>query len=623
MANEARTVADLERKYNFAEMLGMVKNLKISTKSIIKTQNELLGFLNAVSDGLEDLQDQVDGNITTWFFSGVPTLNNQPASSWQQDEYNIHLGDLYYDTSTGHAYRFALQETTYLWLQLTDSDVTAALALASEAQDTADGKRRVFTEEPTPPYDVGDLYLNNQELYVCSIAKTTGSYASTDFTKATKYTDDSSLTTFVNTTYATAMSNLTNQIDGKISTWYYSGTPTLSNLPASNWTTNEIKAKHTGDLYYDRTTGYSYIFEYKNNAYVWTKLTDTDVIEALALANAAQDTADNKRRIFVVQPTPPYDSGDLWINNNEIYICQTSKAEEQSYSSNDWVNNLKYTDNTVANAIVDELGGTATQVLSGQVVLILQNYAKFTDLATGGSTVINGANISTGTIDTDNVSIGNGNVLMDALGIHLFNGAKVIGRNGLMDTYMKNKEGFVGYFLQDPNQISSDASKQNILMDVIIPPGFEITSAKIIGYHTPIYWGYLDGNYQSHNAWGYARGLKLYKASNIYTAKVTADLFSEYTPTSEATYTEIANALGANGWTATAPNNTTHETEKFESSDVKSIFQDSNEETVAGLYQIKLEPDASPTAAWGTSGVVERSGYVSAILVIEGYMTYS
>ncbi len=469
MANEARTIADLERKYNFAEMLGAVKNLRIRTKSIIQVQNEMLGFLDAVSDSLENLQDQVDGNITTWFFSGVPTLNNQPASEWEETEYSAHLGDLYYDTATGYAYRFALENTTYKWLKLTDSDVS----------------------------------------------------------------------------------------------------------------------------------------------------------EALALANAAQDTADSKRRIFVVQPIPPYDSGDIWINNHEIYRCQISKTAEQSYAASDWINDLKYTDNTYAQAIVDELGGTATQVLSGQVVLILENYAKFTDLATGGSTVINGSNITTGNIDTDHVTIGNGNVLMDDEGIHLHNGAKIVGRNGLMNTYMKNKEGFVGYFLQDPNQLSSEATKQNILMDVIIPEGFEITSAKIVGFHTPVYWGYLDGNYQRHNAWGYVRGLKAYKANNIYSQKMTADLFSEYTPVSEATYTEIANALGANGWTATAPDNTTHNTEKFESADIKSIFQNSNQETVAGLYQIKVEPEATPSVSWGTQGVVERSGYISSILIIEGYMTYT
>ena len=50
-------------------------------------------------------------------------------------------------------------------------------------------------------------------------------------------------------------------------------------------------------------------------------------------------------------------------------------------------------------------------------------------MATGGSTTINGSNINTGTINTDNVTIGNGNVQMTKEGIKLKNGAKVIGEN--------------------------------------------------------------------------------------------------------------------------------------------------------------------------------------------------
>ena len=65
---------------------------------------------------------------------------------------------------------------------------------ASKAQDTADGKRRVFISTPAPPYDVGDLWSQGSggELMRCKTAKAKGSaYASTDWEKASKYTDDS------------------------------------------------------------------------------------------------------------------------------------------------------------------------------------------------------------------------------------------------------------------------------------------------------------------------------------------------------------------------------------------------------------------------------------------------
>ena len=75
------------------------------------------------------------------------------------------------------------------------------------------------------------------------------------------------------------------------------------------------------------------------------KLTDSDISEALALANTAKDTADSKRRVFIVQPTPPYDSGDFWLKDKELYICQVSK-ETGLFEENDFIIATKYTDDT-------------------------------------------------------------------------------------------------------------------------------------------------------------------------------------------------------------------------------------------------------------------------------------
>ena len=160
------------------------------------------------------------------------------------------------------------------------------MRVASTAQDTADGKRTIFTEIPSPPYNEGDLYLKDKDLYVCNVSKESGTFEETDFIIATKYTDDtkanevlSNLNTFVNTTYKNAMKSMSNQIDGKIATYYMNGEPTLENSPAKDWNEEEIKS-HTGDMYYDKETGYSYIFEKENNTYKWTKITDKDTTEA-------------------------------------------------------------------------------------------------------------------------------------------------------------------------------------------------------------------------------------------------------------------------------------------------------------------------------------------------------
>lgn len=154
------------------------------------------------SQVIADLQNQVDGAIETWFYEGVPTLNNAPASSWATDkEKDTHLGDLYYDNKTGKAYRFAKDGNTYKWTIITDTDIAKALSDASKAQETADGKMKVFSTQPNPPYQVGDIWVNatypadgstyKNEVLRCQTAKGAGSqFAIGDWIKASKYTDD-------------------------------------------------------------------------------------------------------------------------------------------------------------------------------------------------------------------------------------------------------------------------------------------------------------------------------------------------------------------------------------------------------------------------------------------------
>ena len=149
-----------------------------------------------------DLQNQVDGAIETWFYEGVPTLKNAPASSWTTDkDKDTHLGDLYYDNKTGKAYRFAKDGNTYKWTIITDTDISKALSDASKAQETADGKMKVFSTQPTPPYQLGDIWVNatypsdgstyKNEVLRCQTKKAAGSqFAIGDWIKASRYTDD-------------------------------------------------------------------------------------------------------------------------------------------------------------------------------------------------------------------------------------------------------------------------------------------------------------------------------------------------------------------------------------------------------------------------------------------------
>lgn len=324
------------------------------------------------SQVIADLQNQVDGAIETWFYDGVPTLKNAPASSWTTDkEKDTHLGDLYYDNKTGKAYRFAKDGNTYKWTIITDTDIAKALSDASKAQETADGKMKVFSTQPIPPYQLGDIWVNatyptdgsiyKNEILRCQTAKAKGSsFAIADWTKASKYTDDSALNTFKEE-YKNDMASYKEQLDEKVETWFYNYAPTTQNKPASDWTTDTLKSQHAGDLFYNTSNGYTY--RWMGTA--WARIKDNDINTAMTAASKAQDTADGKRTVFTSQPTVPYDEGDLWASGGDdgktLMVCVKSRATG-SFTSLEWVKANDSDLNAFAKTIEESLTGIRDQL---------------------------------------------------------------------------------------------------------------------------------------------------------------------------------------------------------------------------------------------------------------------
>lgn len=174
-------------------------------------------------------------------------------------------------------------------------------------------------------------------------------------------------------TVTKSLSGLQAQIDGQIETFFYDYEPSLQNLPASEWTSTEERKKHEGDLFYWKTTGYAYRFMQEGATWKWQLIQDNDISKALAQAEKAQDTANGKRRTFVVQPSPPYDIGDLWSQDGgDILTCVVSRAEGSIYASSDWKKLNKYTDDTVANEALKAAGlaRNMTLQLSNEVQVI-------------------------------------------------------------------------------------------------------------------------------------------------------------------------------------------------------------------------------------------------------------
>lgn len=351
-------------------------------------------FINNTLPGiLDEIKAQLDGQIEQHFYQIDPSPlstapgseDGVPNSGWTDSTMKEnHLGDLYYNTTSGKVWRYVKIQwrpkpgyapgTFYVWQELQDSELAQAIAIANEALELGKEKNRIFTSTPVTPYDVGDLWVQGAtgDIMRCKTAMESGAFTSSDWEKASKYTDDSALKNFINGDFANAIDTMTEQIDGKIETWFQTSDP------ASNWKTNAEKAKHVGDMWYNSSTKllkcYRQTFRFVNGigtvAYIWQTIEDKKAIDAYDAASKAQDTADGKRRVFVAQPYPPYDVGDLWVDGKELRRCITARASG-SWSTNDWVVAVYYdnTQTTIDGGIVTsgtiQVAGDNKSILAG------------------------------------------------------------------------------------------------------------------------------------------------------------------------------------------------------------------------------------------------------------------
>lgn len=357
--NGVRTPQNIEQKYNLSSLAGLEKKVEKQTQQLTNTNNELVEFINSTTSNLEELQNQVDGKITTWFLNGVPLPYNEPAINWNTPQLKLeHSGDLYYDRDTGYAYRWSLVNDEYAWERIIDDDVVEALAIANAAKDTADRKRTIFVSEPKPPYEIGDIWIfNDSDLYRCSVSREAGEFHSTDWIIATKYTDD------------TAANNVKAELDAYkelVKTEYV----TQTTFTTSN---NEIKGQV-------RTLGVK---------------------------------IGEKNKIFTTQPVPPYQIGDAYVINDKIYTCINPKEVGEQFDGNDWQLNLNATDlvkQSTFNQTADEIRGEVLQIdnkvtgqdkkistISQTVEEISAKLSNISDITTSGET-------SFGTLNLENIN---------------------------------------------------------------------------------------------------------------------------------------------------------------------------------------------------------------------------
>lgn len=174
---------------------------------------------------------------------------------------------------------------------------------------------------------------------------------------------------FINNTLPGKLEEIQSQIGGKVESWFQ------DNDPSENWTN---KDEHLGDMWYKPSTRDLCYFRITITSngnilrrnYVWTKIEDSKAIDAYEAASKAQKTANGKRTVFVAEPKPPYQIGDLWVDGKELRRCVTAKTSG-TYVATDWAIAVYYdnTKTTIDGGIVTsgtiQVAGDEKYILAG------------------------------------------------------------------------------------------------------------------------------------------------------------------------------------------------------------------------------------------------------------------
>lgn len=267
-------------------------------KEIQGDVSEIKKSMNDLQVDMESVLEQADREFTIWYFDPEPTLSNEPAVNWTTPELiALHDQDLYFSDSLARAWRFV----GGVWMEITDERTLAALRIAQEAHDVAEEAKK----------KAGEVKV------------------------------------YIDAVLPVELESLQKQIDGSIDSYFYEYDPALDNEPALSWDTDSKKNAHLNDTFTNLQTGRSWRWTVSEGLYGWTEIADTATVEALRLAGQAQDTADNKRRVFVDTPFTPYEIGDLWVQGESGDILRSAVSKNAGdFEPAHWVKASKYTDDT-------------------------------------------------------------------------------------------------------------------------------------------------------------------------------------------------------------------------------------------------------------------------------------
>lgn len=264
----------------------------------------------------------------------------------------------------------------------------------------------------------------------------------------------------------------------------------------------------------------------------------------------------------IVEEVIEQNSGYVVKKNGIMYIADNNNLDDAQKV-------LRLGKNGALEYSEDGLNGDYSTIISINGVInadFIKTGTLSADRINGGTLTLGGKNNVNGELKVLNKD-GKGIANISKDGFVLENGTQLIGANGVLSNFQFGQYEWknVGY---SSNYLEMGGEYLYINIPIFIPNNFNIESAKVTLYHSPIRWSY--GNMI---VWGHCRNLKLYireEDSNYYEP---VQLNSEMLPENDLFTKEITNAFGINGFTASQASDSSHMTESKVSIDIKDYLK--------------------------------------------------
>lgn len=312
------------------------KNAKADTDTKLKSYSTTEQMNTAIKLAVDNItlevktvRQAVSEKNGNFYGSKIPTTSNEPASAWTTDDLkSLHVGDIYYDITTGYAYRYTYK--------------TPGLKITFSSDSRTESVN----------YDYVKIYYNDN-----GTMKLAGKFGGTDIAGASVFVPTSEFYVYWRTDSSSC--NFYGFSIASVTSTSGEGTGTAESLP--NYTVTELP-KGT----YPESPNHG---NYGNNINLlwkcsgttsgsktasWERIQDQDISVAKAQADAAKNTADAAK-----------DTADTAKDTADTAISRITVAEGSITSE---VTRAKAAEESLSSSITQTANSISSKVSKGSVI---------------------------------------------------------------------------------------------------------------------------------------------------------------------------------------------------------------------------------------------------------------